>query len=213
LEIDMGCGSKPSAATPTAPTTQSSTQDWINALPQIYQAQMQYAPLIAQQQQQIQEQLYPKTSALQENLAGQATEGMNSDVPAWMKQQYQSDMNAQLGPNAASGIGADYASRGLMQQQQNWKQYYQNMGLSLAGRQPLVQPGLDYMSSFGPGGVMQSNNQNYGTQANIYGTQANFETQQNQAMMKLIGAGIGAVGSAVGGSASGGQSAAAVGGG
>lgn len=209
----MGCGSSPSAATPQMPSPQDSVNAWMAALPQIYAAQSQYAPQEAQQQIQIAQQsalplaqaqydaqkaLYPQTTALQENLATAANQGMNSQLPSWMKQQYQSDMNAQLGNNAASGIGADYMSRGLLQQQQNWNQYYQQLGLSASGRQPLVSPQSagysNFMSGFTPGGVMQGQNNNYGTAANIYGTQANYQSGQNQQMMNLIGAGIGAAG-------------------
>lgn len=203
----MGCGSMPTSVTdinataPQAPSPQSEVNAWVGALPQVYQAQMQYAPQIAQQQQQIQQQLYPQTSGLQENLAGQAAQGMNSQMPSWMTDQYKSDTNAQLGANAAAPIGADYMSRGLMQQQQNWKQYYQNMGLSLAGRQPLVQPGLDYMSGFSPNSVMQGQNQNYGTAGNIYGSQLGYNSAQNSAMLNLIGTGISAAGNVAGSAA------------
>lgn len=216
-------GSTVDASTPAQPTTQGSVQDWANALPQIYQTQMQYAPLQAQQQvnlasqyatplaqayQSAQSSLYPQTTALQENLASQAAAGMSSDVPDWMKQQYQSNVNAQLGSNAYSPIGADYMSRGLLQQQQNWKQYYQNLGLSVTGRQPLTQASgpqtTDYMSSFTPGSVMQSNNQNYNTAGNIYGSQLNYNSAANAAMLNLIGSGVGAAGTMVGGGFTGG---------
>lgn len=198
---------------PTAPSTGQSVQDWANALPQIFSSQMQYAPQQAQQQVQLaqqyagplaqayksaQDSLYPQTAALQESLAGQAAEGMNSQVPDWMQSQYRSNMNAQLGTNAASPIGADYMSRGLLQQQQDWNRYYQQLGLSVTGRNPLTQATgpqtSDYLSSFTPGSVMNSNNQNYGTAAGIYGNQLQAAGQQNAAMMNLIGSGIGAAG-------------------
>lgn len=201
------------AEKPTAPTTGQSVQDWANALPQIYQSQLQYAPLQAQQQVQLAQQyatplaqayqdaqksLYPSTVALQENLANQAAQGMEQGVPDWMKAQYQSNVNAQLGTNANSPIGADYMSRGLLQQQQDWKQYYQNLGLSVTGRQPLTQATgpqtTDYMSSFTPGSVMTSNNQNYGTSANIYGNQLQYNTAANQIMKDYIGMGLNAAG-------------------
>ena len=201
------------ASQPTAPTTGQSVQDWANALPQIYQTQMQYAPLQAQQQvelaqkyagplgqamQAAQSGMYPKTTALQENLAGVATEGMSSQVPDWMQQAYRSNMSAQLGNNVNAPIGADYMSRGLLQQQQDWQRYYQNLGLSVTGRQPLTQAGTpqtsDYMSGFTPGSVMQSNNQNYGTAAGIYGNQLSYNSNANGQMMNMIGAGIGAAG-------------------
>ncbi len=214
-EIYMGGSASPSL--PTAPSTGQSVSDWANALPQVYQTQMQYAPQQAQQQLDLTQQfatpmaqalqgaqsaLYPQTTALQENLAGQATQGMTSQVPDWMKAQYQSNMNAQLGQNAGSPIGADYMSRGLLQQQQDWKQYYQNMGLSLTGRQPLTQAGspqtTDYMSSFTPGSVMSSNNQNYGTSANIYGNQLQSQTANNALMQKYVGMGMNGAGAMMG---------------
>lgn len=200
---------------PQSPTTSNSIQDWASALPQVYQAQMQYAPQQAAQQVQLAQQyalplaqayqsaqsgLYPKTTALQENLADQATQGMQSQVPDWMQAQYRSNVNAQLGNNAASPIGADYMSRGLMQQQQDWKQYYQNLGLQVTGRQPLTQATgpqtTDYMSNFTPGSVMTSNNQNYGTSGSIYGTQATAAATQNAAMYNMIGQMAGAAGTA-----------------
>ena len=197
------------ASQPTAPTTGQSVQDWANALPQIYKTQMEYAPLQAQQQVSLAQQyagdygkavqaaqsgMYPKTTALQENLAGVATEGMSSQVPDWMQQAYRSNMSAQLGNNVNAPIGADYMSRGLLQQQQDWQRYYQNLGLSVTGRQPLTQAGTpqtsDYMSGFTPGSVMQSNNQNYGTQAGIYGNQLQYNTNANAQMQKYIGMGM-----------------------
>ena len=203
----MGCG----ATTPVQVNTpQAATVDptaevnaWVNALPQVYQAQAQYMPQMAQEQQQIQQQLYPQASQLNENLATIANQNMSGNVPDWMKQQYQSNMNAQLGGNAAAPIGADYASRGLMNQNQQWQQYYQGLGSSVAAGMPMVQPSLNYMQGFTPNAVMSGMNQNYGTQANIYGSQLGYNSAQNQAMMNLIGSGIGAVGSAIGGVAQG----------
>lgn len=197
------------ASQPTAPTTGQSVKDWANALPQIYETQMKYAPLQAQQQvnlaqqyaapmgqamQAAQSAMYPKTTALQENLAGVATEGMSSQVPDWMQQAYRSNVNAQLGTNANSPIGADYMSRGLLQQQQDWQRYYQNLGLSVTGRQPLTQAGTpqtsDYMSGFTPGSVMANNASIYETQAGIYGNQLTYNTNANAQLQKYIGMGM-----------------------
>jgi hypothetical protein len=153
-----------STQAPAPQNVQTSMQDYVNSLPALYQAQMQYEPQMqalnlamlqqyglpmGQAYQNINEALYPQTSAIQENLAGIANEGMSGQLPQWAQDQYRSEMNANLGNNVGSGIGADYASRGLMQQTQNWQQYYQNLGLSVAGRQPLAQGGtsqqLNYM--------------------------------------------------------------------
>jgi len=189
---------------PTPPSAQDEVNAWISALPQVYQTQQQYMLPLAESQQAAQEALYPQTSALQENLAGQAAQGMQSGVPSWMTDQYKSDMNAQLGANAGSPIGADYMSRGLMQQQQNWKQYYQNMGLSLAGRQPLAQPNLDYTSGFTPNSVMAGMNQNYGSYGNLYGNMygANAQVAGQNPFLSAIG---GVTGNVLGGAAGAGK--------
>ena len=72
------------AATP-APTTAESIDAWVKAMPTVFAEQQRQAPLEAQQQldllkqyglqysqagQAIDQALYPKTSAIQENLAG-----------------------------------------------------------------------------------------------------------------------------------------------
>jgi hypothetical protein len=170
---------------PAAPSVSSSITDYVNALPQLYAAQMQYAPLEAAQQVQLAQQyaaplaqayqsaqdiLYPGTSQLQEQLAQQAQQGLTAGVPDYARQQYQSDMNAQLGTNVNSGIGADYVSRNLMNQQQQYQQYYQNLGLSLAGRQPLVNPTspqtTNQMSQLSAGDILGYNSSIYGSQVN-----------------------------------------------
>jgi hypothetical protein len=166
------------------PTTAEAMKAYVDSLPALYEAQLKYAPLEAEQQiklaqqyavpyaeaqKQAQEALYPGTSALQEKLAKQANEGMTGKVPDSARQQYRSDLLAQLGTNAMSGVGADYVSRGLMNQQQEYNQYYQNLGLSLAGRQPLTQATTptttNYMGSYTP-------SQGLSYSANTYGTYA-----------------------------------------
>lgn len=190
----MGCGGTTTinAPAPQAPSASDEVNSWVNALPQVYQAQAQYMPQMAQEQQQIQQQLYPQVSQLNENLATIANQNMSGNVPSWMKQQYQSNMNSQLGSNAAAPIGADYMSRGLMNQNQQWQQYYQGLGSSVAAGMPMVQPSLNYMQGFSPNSVMQGMNQNYSTSGNIYGSQLGYNEAQNQNMMNLIGSGVGA---------------------
>jgi hypothetical protein len=174
----------------SAPTTSDEIQSWVNALPDIYSAQMKYELPLAQSQKSAMESLYPWTSGLQENLAQQATEGMKSDVPSWMKQEYQSNMNAQLGQNAGAPIGADYMSRGLMEQKQNWKQYYQQMAASLSGKQPLATPSLNYAQSFSPQNVMQGMNQNY----SVY---SNTNNNNQNRLMSLLSSVLGSSGSSL----------------
>ena len=60
--------------------------------------------------------------------------------------------------NAGSPIGADYVSRGMQQQLFNQQNMYRDMGLSLAGRQPLAMATTpatsNFASSFTPSNVM-----------------------------------------------------------
>jgi hypothetical protein len=146
--------------------------------------------------------MYPETSAIQEQLASQSLSGMQSNVPDWMRSEYLSGVNANLGTNVGSGIGADYVSRGMMQQQQDWQNYYRDLGLSTAGRQPLAQPSnpgySNYASTFTPSAVAGANNSNYGNYMNayssMYGANAQLSGQQGANTSSMISSGIGAVG-------------------
>lgn len=186
-------------------------------LRQEYDLQKEYMPKMAQAQYDITNQLYPETAGLQEQLATKASQGMNSQVPTWMQDQYRSNMNAQLGTNAGSPIGADYMSRGLLQQQQDWQNYYNNLGLSVTGRQPLTQPnaintpqvntpqintpqyqGTNWTQSWNPTNTWQNMNQGYGSYssayANMYGSNQQAAASRNQ----MIGSIVGGLGSAAG---------------
>ena len=166
-----------------APSTAEAINAWVSSLPTVYETQLRYAPQEAAQQVSMaqqyalplaqafktgQEALYPGTSAIQETLAGQATAGATATtMPDWMKQQYRSDINAQLGANVASPIGADYASRNMQRQLFEQQKYYRDLGLSLSGRQPLSQPAIpqttNYASTFTPASAMNYMQQGYGT--------------------------------------------------
>ena len=182
----MGCGNdnKPLVTQPAAaPTTQETIDAWVKAMPTVFAEQQRQAPLEAQQQldllqkyglplsqalQSIDQSLYPQTSGLQEKLAGVASYGSTAtQMPDWMRKQYQSDMNANLGTNAGSPIGADYVSRGMQEQLFNQQKYYRDLGLSLAGRQPLAAATApqttNYASTFTPQSVMNYNQQGYGS--------------------------------------------------
>jgi len=185
-DVFGGGGDPPQA--PSQPSTADAVNAWIQGMPQVYQTQMEYAPKQAAQAVELaktyaqpygeamktaQEALYPGTSAIQEKLANQALTGMDSTIPDWMKQQYQSNVNANLGTNVGSGMSADYVSRGLLEQQKGWNDYYRNLGLSVSGRQPLTQASTpsttDYMSQFTPNSVMNYMSNGYNTAAGIYG--------------------------------------------
>jgi hypothetical protein len=176
LAVYSGGGSKTEVYQPTPPP-QPSTADaisaWVESMPQVYETQMQYAPLQAAQQvglaeqfaapmgqaiQKAQSAMHPETTALQEQLAAQASEGAAGNVPDWAREQYRSDLAGGLGYNVGSGIGSDYMSRGMMEQQQQYQQRSQDMALSLMGRQPLSQPAMpqtgQYSQQFTPQNTM-----------------------------------------------------------
>lgn len=192
-------GGKTEVETPSMPMAQSassSVQDWVNALPQIYEAQMKYAPMEAQQQVDLasqyagqygeamktaQEAMYPEETAFNKQALAQAQTGMEQGLPDWAKQSYMDTMRAQLGENAMAGVGADYMSRGLMEQQKSWQDYYTNLGLSISGKQPVYtaqQPQTsNYMSSFTPQSVMSYNSSNYAPYASGYSSMYNTNAQ------------------------------------
>jgi hypothetical protein len=171
-----------SVQAPPAPSTADAINAWVQSMPQVYQTQMQYAPLEAQQQVELAQQyaaplamaqrqaneiLYPGTAGLQENLAEQASQGMNAtEMPDWMSRQYRNELKSNLGTNVGSPIGADYVSRGMQSQLFNQQKYYRDLGLTLAGRQPLATPQgpqtSNYMGNFSPSANMGYMGQNYG---------------------------------------------------
>jgi len=193
-------------------------REYVENYPALWQMQMSYAPQEAELQAQLAEQysgrmgqalkdaqdaMYPTETAITEQAGEQALEGMQSqELPSWAKQKYLDEMRANLGSNAGSGIGADYTSRNLLEQGKNWQDYYRNLGLSIAGKQPIysAQPVgyTNQMANYTPQGVMNYNAQNYGNYANayssMYGANAQLAGTRYNSMMNLIGTGIGTAG-------------------
>jgi hypothetical protein len=129
---------------------------------------------------QINEQLYPKTAGLQETIAGQAAQGLAQDLPTWYKGKVEDTLKSQLGRNLVYNPQAQ-EQYGIATQQayQDWGNYWRNLSLSAAGRQPLAaSPNL--MTSYTPAANMGFAQQGYGTGANIYGTQMQNYMQQSQ---------------------------------
>lgn len=207
-------------STPAAPSTADSVQAWVNSLPTVFAEQQRQAPLEAQQQLELlqrygapmgqavmaaQSSMYPVTTQLQEKLATAASQGMDSGLPDWAKNSYRDTYRAQLGENALSGAGADYMSRGMMEAEKSWRDYYNNLGLTVAGRQPLSNPQApqtsNYTSGFTPGSVMNYNATNYGNYSNayqnMYDTNSQFQTSQNKMWYGLGGSVAGGIGAAL----------------
>lgn len=188
----MGGPKEQAPSQPAPPSTAMSSADYNAMLENQYQQALKYAPLQAQQAVDLasqyalpygeaykaaQEAMYPGTVALQEQLASQAAEGMQSQAPQSVRDEYLSNMRSNLGTNVGSPIAADYTSRGLMNMNEDWKRYYQSLGLSVTGRQPLTQSTTpnttDYMGQANLGNVMSFNSGIYGTQGSMYNSQMN----------------------------------------
>lgn len=192
----MGSTKIQAPSTPAAPTTAQNMQDYVANLPALYNAQLQYSPLFNQQDyeqtakyaplmKELQDTLYPQTSALPEQLAGVATQNIGQGMPQYMKDMYADQFRAEVGNQAGSGIGADYVSRQMLNQNEQYKQYYNNLGLSVAGMQPLSQSS-QYQQAYNPsatysyGQVANNNMQGYGSYIGAYASMYNTKGQLQQ---------------------------------
>lgn len=175
---------QPAVNVPQAPTYGQQLSDYIANYPKLFNLEQTYGPQEAALQLDIlkqygpeynqfladqQQQLAPETYALQENLATLANQGMGAQLPDALKSQYQDQLRAELGTNAGSGIGADYVSRNLINLGEQYKQHYQDLGLSLLNRQPVqtATSNVPYSNpTSGINGMLTSNAQNYGSYTN-----------------------------------------------
>lgn len=174
-------------AAPATPTTASTIQDYVANFPQLVALQQQYNPQLAAQDfalaeqyvpkyqqlmQETEKQAYPYTAGLQEQLAKRAQEGIGGVLTAQMEQSYRDRLRSEIGPNVGSGIGADYVSRGLIDAEQQYQRYYDDLGLSLTGRLPLSQAQNQQFRTtsnvLDPTSVMGFQQGVYGTQSSIY---------------------------------------------
>ncbi len=175
--FNMGSATPQTPTPPTPPSASASLREWINLQPEQFAAEQEFAPQYADLYKQISEELYPQTAGLQELLAGQAATGAQEQVPDWLREEYRSNIAGQLGENYKSGIGADYASTGLLNLQKNWNDYYRTLGLSVSGRQPLATPSFQ-TAGFTPNTVASMNTATYSPYASayssMYGTNANL---------------------------------------
>lgn len=162
----------------------------------------EYVPKYQQLMQETEKQAYPYTVGLQEQLAKRATEGIGGGLTAQMEQSYRDRLRSEIGPNVGSGIGADYVSRGLIDAEQQYQRYYDDLGLSLTGRLPLSQaqnPQLRNVQQIAdPNAIMGFNQSVYGTQgsifSNLYNSQANLQSSRNNMFGQMITGGTGALG-------------------
>lgn len=183
----------PQVITPTPPPAPPSygqqITDYLTNLPRLIQSQKDYDPQLAQLEYDLYEDfapqytklaydleksLYPETAGLQENLARQAREGMDTPLPEWAKQQYESDFNAGIGANVNAPIGVSDRSIGVLNLEKQWGDYYRNLGLSVAQRQPLqttANPTFQNRSTNELQNQAAYNAQTYGSYANAFAGQ------------------------------------------
>lgn len=217
----MGGSKTQSITQPTPPTVQSSMSDYVQNYPAMMQLMQQYAPqeaalqvqlanqyaeLLGAAYQKAQQAMYPEEYKLSQQLNQQTLEGMQGDVPDWMKKEYLSNYNAALGTNVGSPAAADATSVNLLKLKQDWRNYYNNMALSITGRQPIAQASApqytNQLQGYTANNVMGFNQGMYGNQAslygNMYGTNAQL-SQQSPAWANALGTiGGAALGSAFG---------------
>lgn len=184
---------------PPQPSTADAVNAWVKAMPQVYETQLKYAPMEAQQQLELlqkyatplgqamydaQAAMYPETAKLQEQLATQASEGMEQGIPDSEKSRWEDYYKANLGTNVGSDIGSIWQTSQMMSKEKEWQDYYRNLGLSVAGRQPLASPASpgysNYMSGFTPNANMNYMSSTYAPYAGAYSSMYNTNSQMAQ---------------------------------
>lgn len=220
----MGGSKTQSIQQPTAPTVQSSMSDYVQNYPAMMQLMQQYAPQEAALQVQLanqyaeplgaayqkaQQAMYPEEYKLSQQLNQQTLEGMQGDVPDWMKKEYLSNYNAALGTNVGSPAGADATSVNLLKMKQDWRNYYNNMALSITGRQPIAQASApqytNQLQGYTANNAMGFNQGMYGNQASLYGNMYGINTNYTPPWQKAAATVAGtALGSFMGGGMGGG---------
>lgn len=143
---------QPMVSIPSAPTMSQNISEYINNYPRLFELEKQYAPLEAQLELDLlkqfgpefteyltdsQKELTPYTYSLQEDLAKLASERMNGGLPGNLQNAYLDTLRSEIGPNAGSGIGGDYVSSNLVKLNEDYANYYKNLGLSLINRVPV----------------------------------------------------------------------------
>lgn len=187
---------QPSAA-PAPPSVSQSVSDYTNSLPQIYQASLQYDPQFAAQEYGLQAEYapqyaklyrdanaaaYPETAGLQEKLAAQASAGIDSPLPDYLKKQYLDQLHSEVGDNAGSGIAGDYVSTNLLNLGKSYQDYYRNLAFSLSGNLPLTTAQPQNLPQVGAGyNYANTSNFTQGTYAPYAGAYANIANSANAA--------------------------------
>lgn len=214
----MSKGSVQQPTPPAAPTVADTTKAYVDSLPAMYQAQLDWNPKLTEQDYQLtsqyaekykslQDSLYPELAQLDKQLTNQALAGSaTSELSDPLKKQYLDQFRSEVGDQAGSGIGAGYVSKNMLNAGVSQQQYYQNIGLTLTGRQPLYQQQQTQTANVGQGynygTVSQAMQQGYGNYSNayssMYGANAQLQGSQNAMYGQMIGGAAGGFGTFAG---------------
>ena len=168
------CGEKEpevvSPSVPSAPSYSSTIQDYIKNYPDIYKLMEEYAPKQALLQKQTYENLYPNQAGLGEQLGGIASQGMTADAPDWYTQKTRDQLKSTFGRNLVYNPQAqEQYGTGMQQAAYDWQKYYQQMGLSLAGKTPVYGADTSMTQSYTPSQTAQYASNNYGNYLGAWG--------------------------------------------
>ena len=155
---------------PSAPSYSSTIQDYIKNYPEIYKLMEEYAPKQALLQKQTYENLYPNQAGLGEQLGGIASQGMTADAPDWYTQKTRDQLKSTFGRNLVYNPQAqEQYGTGMQQAAYDWQKYYQQMGLSLAGKTPMYGADTSMTQSYTPSQTAQYASNNYGNYLGAWG--------------------------------------------
>lgn len=213
--------SEPSA--PNVPTLDQSLQSFLNYYPQMVSADIAQSPRLAQAQMDLinqfgaptgmaireaNELINPELAKLQKDLIGQVTQGITGNLPDILKDQFLSDLRANVGTNVGSEMGGTEIAKQLFNLGEERRQSFMNPALSLFSQLPTTTAYTPQVASTATSGFTPSTamgyNQNYAnTLSNLYNTQMQFYQNQpgdiwSQMMGGLAGSATGALGSSIG---------------
>jgi hypothetical protein len=199
----MGSSKSKTPEAPKVPTYQEQMDAYIASVPQLAEAQLkaiqQYGGQTALAQQQAFEQVSPEQAAIPEELAAIARQGMTGDIPQELKDQYLSNIRANLGTNAGSQIGATALAREMYNVGEQRRGQYQNLALSLAGRTPMFQS-QQYDTSLSAANSLNAQNNLLGQSMQLYNTQATMAQNQVDPWGSIVGSFAGGLGGGLGSS-------------
>lgn len=183
----MGGKTQVQQAAPTpiqAPSTAEAINAYVQSLPALYQAQLDFAPKEAQQQlsllqqyggqygqamQDAQRSLNPQLTSLTEQLSGQAYQGSMAGLTPEDEKYYADQFKSLVGDQVRGGLGASAVASNLLNTRLQRQDYFRNLGLSLAGMQPLAQPQMpnytNQLGNYSPGQGLNYSQGSFATQS------------------------------------------------